>query len=326
MTQPTHRPRGNTGSGFTLVELLVVIAIIGLLIALLLPAVQAARESARRTQCLNNLKQIGTGLHNYHGVRGEFPAGNFAVVAGVCTGAHLTSDEHPSQDHVNWAILLLPYLEQEQLFAQYDFSTYNEAPENRLVREGLPPSYACPSDEGLDELTMPGFGPAAEFDLAVPYRPGSYRAVSGRSDGGQFLDYSNVTNYPNEWRGPIHIVGILDLQTERMTNITDGTSSTLMVGESTTRSSREYRTFWAYSHAYFSLSATTPQPRTWQGDLDRCKTTAGKGFSKPCFRGWGSNHPAGNCFAACDGSARLISLDIDPDTFAAMGSIAGDDP
>ena len=326
MNKPKHRPRGNEPIGFTLVELLVVIAIIGVLVALLLPAVQAARESARRAQCLNNLKQVATAQLSYHNACGELPPGNFAVVAGVCTGASLTSEENPSQDHVNWAILLLPFIEQQQLYAQYHFSTYNEAPENRLVRESLPPCYACPSDDGFDELMMPGFGPAAQYDLAVPYRPGSYRAVSGRSDGGQFLDNSNVTNYPDEWRGPIHLIGVLGLQAERLANITDGTSNTLIVGESTTRTKREFRTFWAYSHVYFSMSATTPQPRTWQGDYELCKATPGSGYSKPCFRGWGSNHPAGNCFAACDGSARLISLEINPETFAAMGSIAGNEP
>jgi hypothetical protein len=189
----------------------------------------------------------------------------------------------------------------------------------------LPPVYACPSDQGLDELQIPGYGPAAEYDLAVPYRPGSYRAVSGRSDGGQFLDNSNVTNYPDDWRGPIHIIGILGLHAESLTSITDGTSKTLLVGESATRTQTDLRTFWAYSHAFFSLSATTLQERTWWGDYDRCKSAGGQGFSKPCARSWGSFHPAGNGFLACDGSARMISLDAAPEIFAAAGSIAGNE-
>ena len=244
-----------------------------------------------------------------------------------------TSDENPSQSHVNWAILLLPFVEQQQLFAEYDFSTYNEAPENQLVRESLPPTYGCPSDDGLEELMIPGLGPAAEYDLAVPYRPGSYRAVSGRSDGKTFLDYADyTTHYPPDWRGPIHLIGIsidddnFNLQTERLANITDGTSNTLAVGESTTRTKRNYRTFWAYSHAFFSLSATTPQQRSLLGDHDQCKEIGGYYRSRPCDRGWGSNHPGGNCFTACDGSVRFISTNIDPETFAALGSIAGNEP
>ncbi len=67
----------------------------------------------------------------HHDTTGHFPAGNFASRAGVCTGGQPTSEENPSQDHVNWAILILPYLEEHALFEQYDFSTYNEAPENR---------------------------------------------------------------------------------------------------------------------------------------------------------------------------------------------------
>lgn len=310
---------------FTLVELLVVMAIIGVLIALLLPAVQATRESARRSQCLNNLRQIGLATISYHDAHGTLPAGNFAVMAGVCTGAQFTNPNNPSQDHVNWAILILPYLEQQALFNRYDFTTYNEAPENREVRESLPPVYACPSDDSLNQLKVPGFGPAAEFDLNVAYQPGSYRAVSGRSDGREFLDNSLVTNYPAEWRGPIHIVGILGQTTERLADVTDGTSHTLLVGESTTRSRHEFQTYWAYSHSFFSLSATTPQHRTMLGDYDRCKQIGGTGMTNPCARGWGSYHPSANPFVHCDGSAGPISHEIEEGVFAPMGSIGGTD-
>ncbi|MFM9068057.1 MAG: DUF1559 domain-containing protein [Planctomycetota bacterium] len=89
--------------GFTLVELLVVIAIIGILVALLLPAVQAAREAARRTQCLNNLKQLGLALHNYHDSRRSFPAG-----------------ASPNVTAFNWRVAIWPFMEQQSLFDQCD--------------------------------------------------------------------------------------------------------------------------------------------------------------------------------------------------------------
>ena len=98
-------------AGFTLVELLVVIAIIGVLVALLLPAVQAAREAARRTQCGSNLKQIALGVHNYISANRTLPPG--AVVTGACCSAYSYS---------NWAIEILPMMEQQTLFATYDLS------------------------------------------------------------------------------------------------------------------------------------------------------------------------------------------------------------
>ena len=95
--------------GFTLVELLVVIAIIGILIALLLPAVQAAREAARRMQCTNNLKQIGIGLHNYHTANKAFPAGMIIMDRSYPWGW-------------SWSAAILPYLEQAQLEKQIDYT------------------------------------------------------------------------------------------------------------------------------------------------------------------------------------------------------------
>lgn len=111
--------------GFTIVELLVVIGIIGLLIALLLPAVQAAREAARRAQCSSHLKQIGLALHNYHDSHRCFPpffisrAGNPSRIADVDKGA-------------NWLVFLLPYVEQRQLYDQWDFQ-YPREPEPRQI-------------------------------------------------------------------------------------------------------------------------------------------------------------------------------------------------
>ena len=141
-----NRSRSSSGRrrrGFTLVELLVVIAIIGILIALLLPAVQAAREAARRMQCSNNLKQIGLALHNYHTTNKAFPPGAFWV----CPEGELWRG--------SILIRLLPYIEQQPLYDQFDFTVptdgQTEANTGTLLVANIVPPYVCPSDtnEGL---------------------------------------------------------------------------------------------------------------------------------------------------------------------------------
>ncbi|MBN2295281.1 MAG: DUF1559 domain-containing protein [Pirellulales bacterium] len=122
--------------GFTLVELLVVIAIIGILIALLLPAVQAAREAARRMQCSNNLKQIGLGVHNFHDARNAIPP---AYLTGV--------------GHATWMVLILDYLEQSTLYdSEYTSRSYYWVPEDAVQNEC--PIYLCPSHRSAPALSV----------------------------------------------------------------------------------------------------------------------------------------------------------------------------
>src|SRR5437773_558439 len=123
MSTRTLPLRSGLRRAFTLVELLVVIAIIGVLVALLLPAVQSARESARRMSCMNNLKQIGLALHNHHDAFGTFPPGG--VTNGTCCG---------TQSGATWTIYILPFIEQQMLYDKYDFTQTNESSANAFVR------------------------------------------------------------------------------------------------------------------------------------------------------------------------------------------------
>lgn len=305
--------------GFTLIELLVVVAIIGVLIALLLPAVQAAREAARRVQCANNLKQIGLAVHGYHAACERFPPGNVLRAAGYCPGASGVELDSGA----NWLLAILPYLEQNPLADMYDLDAYNEAVVNQRARETFVPVFACPSDDESNTPVVPAYGAASATELNLPYMPGSYRGVSGRSDGGRFLDSSQTTTYPAEWRGPIHAVGVYDFECERSSDVVDGLSRTLMAGESTTRTNPGFRTFWAYSHDYFSISAVTPQSRILLGDYDRCVAAGGAGREKPCKRGWGSFHPDGLHFLCCDGAVHFVDLAVDVELLARAATIDG---
>jgi prepilin-type N-terminal cleavage/methylation domain-containing protein/prepilin-type processing-associated H-X9-DG protein len=121
--------------GFTLVELLVVIAIIGLLIGLLLPAVQAAREASRRSTCLNNLRQMGIGLHNYHNALATFPPG----------GIEPRTFLNPNGRQLAWSVFLLPFVELGPLYDQIDTGKAFDAPENASAAANVLSLYICPS-------------------------------------------------------------------------------------------------------------------------------------------------------------------------------------
>lgn len=144
-------PAAGTRRAFTLVELLVVIAIIGVLVALLLPAIQAAREAARRMQCANNLKQIGLAMQNHLDARKTFPAGN--VMKG--------NKNNVSASFTGWPIEILPYAEDRNLRDMYNPKLDVMLPEFKEFRETQVPLYTCPSDFDSD-LVNPMSGPAKD--------------------------------------------------------------------------------------------------------------------------------------------------------------------
>ena len=180
-------------AGFTLVELLVVIAIIGILIGILLPAVQAVREAARRTQCANNLKQIGLALHNHHAAKQEFPIG--------------TVEWRPSNDsskrQLAWSVFLLPYLEQQNVFDQLDLMQAFDAADNAIGASTVLSVYLCPSS--IREDDQPEGRGACDF-------------------GGIFGE--RITSPNNPPKGVMLIDRAISIR-----DIKDGTSHTLIVAE-----------------------------------------------------------------------------------------------
>jgi prepilin-type N-terminal cleavage/methylation domain-containing protein len=304
-------------AGFTLVELLVVIAIIGVLVALLLPAVQAAREAARRSSCSNNLKQIGIAIHNYHDTFNTFPTGG--VQPGACCGT-------PSA--ASWGIHILPFMEQKALYDQYDHNTWNDQSRNAantFVTTQFVKTYICPSDLNTNRLERPESGPGSGLD----YAPGSYRAVTGASDGDSWMDSNENDAYVSNNRGVIYTVGgfhngttgtVHHFKGENFAGIIDGTSNTLLVGEYHTKTTNRRRTFWAYTYtSYDQSSIVVGQPRTLLPDYSLCVSIGGRGGSNACKRGFGSLHPGVVQFLLADASVRPISITVD------MG-ISGDNP
>jgi len=193
--------------GFTLVELLVVIAIIGILVALLLPAIQAAREAARRTECANKMKQIGLALHNYHDTFSKFPPD--AIWLGTTGGQVVPT---PRERNFTWIALLLPFMEQQALHEEIDFSipAYNQqvtgadGQQVDLWRVQLG-AFTCPSDTDTEcnkGWGMSSYGGAAGWD-------GHRRMLNDRPRAGIF--------------------SLLDSAT--LSKVKDGTSNTIMVGE-----------------------------------------------------------------------------------------------
>ncbi|MDA1053647.1 MAG: DUF1559 domain-containing protein [Planctomycetota bacterium] len=309
--------RTNTHHGFTLVELLVVLSIVAVLVALILPAVQASRESARRLACSNNLKQIGLALQAYHDGHRQLPPGGIAL-GDCCLRPHL----------ITWTISILPYVEQQGLYDQYQQTLPNEHPANRQVVQTLVPIYSCPSDVGTTDLEQPESGLGA----LKAWAPGSYRAVSGASigvNGDWYFDNSSVPDQmPRGWRGAMHVTRRSKrLSTERFGNIIDGTANTMVVGEYHTRSHNRRRTFWAYAYNSFNQSSVQRQRRTLIPDYDACVSQGGAGGDNPCKRAFASFHRKGMNGLFADGSVRPINLpEIDMSAWWAIGTIAGGEP
>lgn len=295
--------------GFTLVELLVVIAIIGILVALLLPAVQSARESSRRTRCVNNQKQIVLGLHNHHDTKLLFPQGTYQPIDSL-TGPN---------DRRCWAHELWPYVEQEALYS--DFVKWMEAGNSALWFPGMHTvisTYYCTSDP---------ISPKSATFLSGPWT--SYQGFSGNYVVGASSEYFNVSSANDS----LDLNGIFYAKSKtRMSDITDGTSHTAMVSEiilsPDTTGHMILGRYHNPTHSGVSFSTRLP-PNTKVADrYNWCHGTPIK--RAPCIyvgtemfvlpRSW---HMNGVNLGLADGSIRFIADNIDPAVFKATGSRNG---
>jgi prepilin-type N-terminal cleavage/methylation domain-containing protein len=204
-------------TAFTLIELLVVIAIIAVLIALLLPAVQAARASARRIQCVNNLKQLGLAMHNYHDVIGTFPIGVMGIHSTKGYSLGTTTNNRRT-----WAWLMLPYIEQGSMYNAINFSkAFNDAQHaNDTALSAVTSIFVCPADPNM----------AAPDTGSYKIYKANYMVNWGNSTFFQATSNNPYTG-PLNAQGPVTFLGApfaVD-SSYGVQNITDGTSNTLLV-------------------------------------------------------------------------------------------------
>ena len=293
-------PSGRTG--FTLVELLVVIAIIGILVGLLLPAVQAAREAARRMQCSNNLKQIGLAHHNYHDTYRRLPPAWVDWQGLWATPLHAA--------HANVAIL--PFMEQANLANLYDPHVSWDHPNNALMADKMPATYVCPS--------TPGGG---EIEPECGFQTSDYNYI--RSDTGWITDPAPAKAMfeQNEFR--------------RFGDVTDGLSNTILAYESAGRSKS-----WVLGKQTAAPAWFNGMYRAWTGNLNAqwlytAAFTLDPQGGEPTVNwfvgseiinthNWGAAyafHNGGMQVALADGSVFFLSQTTDIDILSGLSSING---
>jgi prepilin-type N-terminal cleavage/methylation domain-containing protein/prepilin-type processing-associated H-X9-DG protein len=326
-----------TRSGFTLVELLVVIAIIGILVALLLPAIQAARESARRSQCQNNLKQIGSALINHHDTYKRFPAAGWGPFWGPDPDRG-TDSRQPG----GWIYSILSFIEEEPLRQKGrdgDPRSITQAQRDAVAQLVQTPiaMLNCPSRRAASPYPYVSGPPPYNFSTVQSAAKSDYAANGGRnwdlvirviyiSSQAQGDDPATWTKLPTlfaatpeyRWDGIIYQGSHVTIP-----KITDGTSKTILVGEKSLD-----------VNAYTTGTDPGDNEQMYQGDdIDGTRRAGDSAASNdlpipdaPIVsqsvtpHGFGSPHAAGTNFVMCDGSVHMIPYDIDLTTYVRLGN------
>jgi prepilin-type N-terminal cleavage/methylation domain-containing protein/prepilin-type processing-associated H-X9-DG protein len=270
--------RWSQPTGFTLIELLVTIAILGLLAALLLPAVQSARAAARRMQCKNQLRQLGLGLHLYHDSHLCFPAGSYVM-----------GPADAIQSGWGWSAMILPTIDQSDLYDLIDFGQGTATGDNLYVIETSPSFWRCPSDLDLERVT------------ATPVGNPPYELASGNYCGSE---------------------GILSpMSSVRIAQVTDGTSHTFLVGERLVQAgfdgSLPFTSSWCGYVAFATEYDSCSIPHLLPNRVHFLNVSAA---DPNCF---GSRHAGGANFLLADGSLCFISDSIDAAVYEALGTANG---
>jgi prepilin-type N-terminal cleavage/methylation domain-containing protein/prepilin-type processing-associated H-X9-DG protein len=292
----------NTRSGFTLIELLVVIAIIGLLTALLLPAVQAAREAARRTQCVSNLKQVGVAVHTYEGSYRVFPPG---YVSKFDTSGN---DTGPGW---GWSTLLLPQMEQEPLFGAANLSLPIEDSSNQTSRLMRIRVYLCPSDDQAPSwVAMKRDANGIPIQNICQVASANYVGMYGTSDPGIDGDGIFFRNSP---------IGI--------SAVSDGTAQTIAAGE---RGHSLGEATWVGSVTGAALFPVDNDgigyPRVESGPgmvLGFAGGNLGPGDPSGEVNQFYSRHAGGVNFLFADGHVSFLKTTLNAKTFRALATRAG---
>jgi prepilin-type N-terminal cleavage/methylation domain-containing protein len=330
MPRPTNSVRG-----FTLVELLVVIAIIGVLVALLLPAVQAAREAARRTQCQNNLRQLGLALLAYHDPHGEFPRGAYTDPR---------SSSFAAEDGLSWATKILPFMEQQNVYAQIKNNgipgwsdpwrpgIFREANKPAVNKRPIPGgdavinTFRCPSSDLPTHVPDGPSGPVA----GTGYATTAYKASRGYCDLGMFLRAEEAKK-ANTCSDDINGDGVIDtivkdpFERIRMKDIPDGTSQTIALGEAAYVPDIEAFPMWmgTWTEDGAILFKTSDFINCGLGPVGYPLTEYDLEFRLPggsdqddCAYSW---HHGGAFFAYVDGSVHFLTENLERRTFWLLG-------